>query len=307
MRRQGSLFLGLILIGLGAIYLLDAMDVWPEDASRWPGILIVIGVAMAADQLFRGDGISWFGPVLLVGLGAFFLLRDLDVVESDFVWPGILIIAGILLISGSLKRGSIETSSIDVPLDGATRARARIDHGGGELRVGSLSAITASLCQGTVGAVEQRVNRSGDRLDVSLRQRHGSWFRSLGREFRVDFNPAVELELDFHTGASDSRIDLTDLLVSSFELKTGASSTVVTAPERGHTRASVDAGAASVEFRVPPAVAARITVDTGLADVSVDTKRFLPSGGGYESLDYSTSVNRLELRIKGGVGSFKVT
>ena len=244
--------------------------------------------------------------IVIVLVGAFFMLRDLDIVESDFVWPGILIIAGFLLISGSLKRGSIETSSIDVPLVGATRARVRIDHGGGELRIGSLSATTPSLCLGTVGAVEQRVNRSRDRLDVSLRQRHRSWFRSLGREFRVDFNPGVELELDLHTGATDSRLDLSHLLVTSFELKTGASSTVVTVPERGTTRASVDAGAASVEFRVPPAVAARITADTGLADVDIDTSRFLPSGGGYESPDYSTAVNRLELRIKGGVANFKV-
>jgi hypothetical protein len=233
-------------------------------------------------------------------------LRDLDIVESDFVWPVILIGIGLVLISGSMRRGSIETSSIDVPLEGATRARVRIDHGGGELRIGSLPSTSASLCQGTVGAVEQKVNRSRDRLDVSLRQKHGSWLRSLGREFRVDFNPAVELELDLHTGATDSRLDLSELLVTSFELKTGASATVVMAPERGHTRASVDAGAASVEFRVPPSVAARITADTGLADVDIDTTRFLSSSGGYESPDYTTSVNRLELRIKGGVANFKV-
>lgn len=306
MRRQGSLFVGLILIGLGAIFLLDALDAWPDDAGKWPGILIVIGVAMAADQLFRRERISWFAPLLLIGLGGFFLLRDLDLVESEFVWPAILIVGGLALILGTTRRGTVETSSIDVPLDNASRARVRVDHGGGELRVSSLPAVSRSLCQGTVAAVEQRVHKSGDRLDVVLRQRHASWFRSLGREFRIDFNPGVELELDFHTGATDSRLDLEDLLVRSLELKTGASSTTVIAPSRGHTVASVDAGAASVEFRVPGGVAARISVDAGLADVDIDTTRFLPSGGGYESPDYTTSVNRLELRIKGGVAGFKV-
>ena len=43
-----------------------------------------------------------------------------------------------------------------------------------------------------------------------------------------------------------------------------------------------------------------------LADVNIDTARFLPSGGGYESPDYSTALNRIELRIKGGVANFKV-
>jgi LiaF transmembrane domain len=306
MRRQGSLFLGLILIGLGALFLLGAMDIWPEDASTWPGILIVVGVAMAADQSFRREHVSWFGPIVLIGLGTFFLLRDFDIVESEFMWPAVLILAGLWLLSGAMRKGTVETSTIDVPLQGASRARVRVDHGGGELRIGSLAATSSSLCQGTVGAVEQRVNRSGDRLDVTLRQRHSSWMRSLGREFRLDFNPSTELELDMHTGATDSRLDLSDLLVSSLELKTGASSTFVSAPRRGHTRVAVDAGAASVEFRVPPGVAGRITADTGLADVSIDTNRFLPSGGGYESPDYSTSLNRLELRIKGGVASFKV-
>ncbi len=307
MRRQGSLFMGLILIGLGGIFLLRAMDVWPDDASTWPGVLVVIGVAMAADQVFQRSKISWFGPVVLIGVGAFFLLRDFDVVESEFVWPSILIVAGIALLAGTMRRRPIQTKIINVPLDGASRARVRVDHGGGELRVGSAAAGTSTLCTGSAGGVEQQVNRSGDRLDVSLRQTPGLWARSLGHEFRVDFNPGVELELDFHTGATDSRLDLSGLLVSSLELKTGASSTVITVPKRGHTVASVDAGAASVEVRVPANVAARISADTGLAEVMVDTNRFLPSGGSYESPDYSTSLNRLDLRIKGGVASFKVT
>lgn len=306
MRRKGSLFLGLSLIGLGGILLLRAMDVWPADVSIWPGILIVIGVAMAADQMFQQSRISWFGPLVLIGFGTFFLLRDFDVVQSDFVWPALLILAGVALIFGTMRRRPIETKVINVPLDGASRARVRIDHGGGELRVGRSSDTTA-LCTGTAGGVEQRVNRSRDRLDVSLKQTPGLWARSLGEQFRVDFNPAVELELDFHTGATDSRLDLSGLLVSSLDLKTGASSTIVTAPRKGHTRASVDAGAASVEFRVPQNVAARITADTGLAEVKIDTNRFLPSGGGFESPDYSTSLDRLDLRINGGVASFKVS
>lgn len=306
MRRQGSLFLGLVLIGLGGIFLLRAMDVWPDDVSTWPGIMVVIGLAMAADQLFQRSRISWFGPVVLIGFGTFFLLRDFDVVESDFIWPAILIIAGIGLLAGTMRRQPIETKVINVPLDGASRARVRIDHGGGELRVGRSTAGSMTLCTGSAGGVEQRVNRKGDRLDVSLKQTPGLWARSIGQPFRVDFNPGVELELDFHTGATDTTLDLSGLLVNSLDLKTGASSTIITAPEQGHTKASVDAGAASVEVRVPPSVAARIVADTGLAEVNIDTNRFLRSGGGYESADYSTSLNRLDLRINGGVASFKV-
>lgn len=305
MRRQGSLFVGLILIGIGAVFLLEALGYWPEDSSAWPGVFIVIGVALFVDRLVQGDR-GWLAPILFVGLGGFLLLRDADVIESEFVWPAILILFGVWLLSGAMRRGTVERDSIDVSLDGARRARVRIDHGGGELRIGALPQSSLSLCTGTVGAVEQKTSRSGDRLDVALRQRRRSAVSWIGREFRLDLNPGVDLELDLHTGASDSKLDLTRLLVNTLELKTGASSTVVHMPERGHTRATVDAGAASVEFRLPANVAGRITSDTGLAEVDVDTGRFLPSGGGYESPDFGTAVDRAEIHIRGGVAGFKV-
>jgi hypothetical protein len=296
----------LILVGIGAVYLLQAMDYWPAGSSAVPGLLIVFGVAILVDRQYRGESKSWLFPSSLIAFGVFLLLRGAGIIESDFIWPGVLIGAGVLLIAGAMRRGTVATRSIDIPIDGASRARVRIDHGGGELRVGSLNASSSSLCSGSVGEVEQKVGRSRDRLDVSLRQRRRAWVRSLGQEFRIDFNPGIELELDLHTGASDSRLDLTRLLVTSLELKTGASSTVIYCPERGHTRASVDAGAASVEFHIPAIAAGRITTDTGIAEVDIDTRRFMPSGGGYESPDYGTAVNRVDLHIHGGLASFKV-
>lgn len=307
MDRHGNFFLGTILIGLGGIFLLRSIDVWPDDVSTWPGILIVIGLAILIDQILKGGRVSWFAPLLLIGLGVFFFLRDIDAVDSDFLVPGLLIAAGVLVIASSLGGRSRETTIIDVPLEGASRARVRLDHGGGELRVGSLAPGSQTLCSGSAGGVEQRVKRSGDRLDVSLRQTPGSWSRSLGREFAVDLNPGVELDLEFNTGASDTRIDLRDLRVGSLQLKTGASATTVVAPSSGQTRATVDAGAAAVTFVVPDGVAARIAADTGLADVKIDTQRFPRMGGCYESPDYTTALDRLELRIKGGVASFTVS
>jgi hypothetical protein len=305
--RHGNFFLGTILIGLGGIFLLRALDVWPDDVSPWPGILIVIGLAILIDQILKGDRISWFAPLLLIGLGGFFFLRDIDAIDSDFLVPGLLIAAGILVVASSFRGRSRETTIIDVPLEGASRAQVRLDHGGGELRVGSLAPGSRTLCSGSAGGVEQRVKRSGDRLDVSLRQTPGSWGRSLGKEFVVDLNPGVELDLEFNTGATDTRIDLSDLRVSSLRLKTGASSTNVIAPQSGQTRATVDAGAASVTFVIPDGVAARISTDTGLAEVNIDTQRFPHIGGFYESPDYTTALDRLELRIKGGVASFTVS
>ena len=306
MQRHGSIFLGTILIGIGGIYMLRAIDLWPDDVSTWPGVLIVLGVAILLDQILRDGSISWFMPIFLIGLGTFFLLRDSEVVNGDILLPAILICAGALVIAASFRQRPIESDFIDIPLEQARRARVRIDHGGGELRVGALAAGSQALITGKAVRVEQRVKRSGDRAEVSLRQTARSWTRTLRRDLSVQFSRAVEFELELNTGATDSRIDLSDLLVTSLHLKTGASSTKVWAPRRGNTAATVDAGAASVVFVIPDGVAARISLDTGLADVTVDTDRFPRQGGVYQSLDYDSVIDRLELRIKGGVASFRV-
>lgn len=240
-------------------------------------------------------------------MGVFFLLRDFDVVDSDFIVPSILIGVGLLVILTATRNRSVETRVINIPLDGASRARVRIEHGGGELRLGSQPSGSTTLATGTAGSVEVSHKRSGGQLDVTLRQSRASFPQSLGKEFRVDFNPNVPLDLTLRTGASDTKLDLSDLIVESLDLKTGASSTVVDSPRRGQTTASVDAGAASVEFRVPPNVAARISSDTGLAEVNIDSTRFLPAGRGYESPDFAVATDRLDLRIKGGIASFTVS
>lgn len=307
MERHGNVLLGIILLGLGGIFMLRAVDVWSDDVSIWPGILIVIGLAIGIDEFYRRRRISWFAPALLVALGGFFLLRDADVVDTDFLIPGLLILAGLFVLLGATRNRSVKTETINIARSGASRARVRIEHGGGELRVGSLPTGSDLICSGVAGGLEQRVNRSGDYVDVSLRQTPGGWVGSIRKEFLLDLNPDVELELDLRSGATDTKLRLEDLLVASLHIKTGASSTEVSTPRRGHTVATVEAGAASVEFSVPDGVAAQIAADTGLSDVSVDTRRFPQRGGAYESLDYATAMNRLELRIKGGVGSFKIS
>lgn len=306
MQRHGSIFLGTILIGIGGIYMLRAVDLWPDDQSMWPGVLVVLGVAILLDQILRDGSISWFLPAFLIGLGTFFILRDAKVVNSDVLVPAILIGAGFLVIAASFRRRPIESDYIDIPLEHARRARVRVDHGGGELRVGSLTAGSPALVTGRAVRIEQRIKRSGDRVDISLRQTARSWTRSLRRTFTLHLSRGIELELELNTGATDSSIDLSDLLVSSLQLKTGASSTKIWAPRHGHTTATVDAGAASVTFVIPESVAARISLETGLADVKIDTGRFPRQGGVYESLDYDAVIDRLELNIKGGVASFRV-
>ncbi len=76
--------------------------------------------------------------------------------------------------------------------------------------------------------------------------------------------------------------------------------------QAGLTRARIESGAASVKVRIPDGVAARIYGQMGLGTLDVDSHRFPSRAGVYESSDFATAANRVEIAVEGGVGSVEV-
>ena len=70
----------------------------------------------------------------------------------------------------------------------------------------------------------------------------------------------------------------------------------------GATTVKAQAGAASLTFEVPAGVAARIRTRMALGSAQVDQSRFPASGGGYESPDFATAANRVEIDARAGSG-----
>jgi hypothetical protein len=61
-----------------------------------------------------------------------------------------------------------------------------------------------------------------------------------------------------------------------------------------------------VFFDVPAGVAARIRTKMGLGGSDIDTARFPRVGDGWESPDFATAANRVEIEAQGGLGSVTV-
>lgn len=265
--RRGSLIWGLIIIVAGILLLLDNMGLLPVNA--WTVI--------------------W--PLALILLGLWFLLGP------------------------RLWRGKIETRQLSIPLENARRAEVQINHGAGKLDFNALN-MPGQLLSGTFGGgVEETVNRSGDNATVRLSAPSDAWMgpdmwagNNQGFSWQVGFSPDVEMRMVLKTGASESRLDLSALRVTDFRLETGASSTYITLPQNaGATRAEIHAGAASVNILVPMGVAARIRTQTGLSSAKVDTMRFpVIENNIYQSPDYSTASNRVEIYVEAGVGSIDI-
>lgn len=228
----------------------------------------------------------------------------------EFFWPVLLLLAGALMILNVLMRRKVVVEKASIDLQGAARARLKINHGAGKLKIHK-GASSGMLASGSfAGGLRQSVRKTGDRLEVTLRPAADwSWFPFFDSGTSVDWdlalNDAVALELDLDSGANQADIDLRDLNLTSLDLDGGASDTRLVLPARGRSRADLDIGAASMDITIPDGVSARIKIDHGLSEVKVDG-RFPRVGGVYKSPDFETAANAVDLEIDAGAASIRI-
>jgi hypothetical protein len=263
---------------------------------------------------------AMFWAAILIVAGILLLLSNLGIININVwgtIWPLFLIALGLFVLWGAFfGRSSVEAEEATIPLEGATEAHVRVNHGAGRLHVEG-GAGSSELLSGTFGGgLTERVRRDGDRLDVEMRLPADifpsfafpwMWGTRNPLDWSFNLNGDIPLTLRFDTGAGEAHLDLSDLLVTELRLETGASSTDITLPANaGYTKAKISAGAASATIRVPSGVAARIRASGGLASINVDRDRFPHQGSVYQSPDYEAASNKVNLTIDTGVGSISV-
>lgn len=261
----------------------------------------------------RRNSFFWGGVLVIIGLAL--LLDNLGVFGSIEIWPVIgslfLILFGVRILFGRALGSQPQMESASIPLDGATRARLRLQHGAGRLRVGSGAAAGALLEGEFGGGVSSQVSRRGDEIDVRLNHAVQFfpffWEPGYTLDWKVRLNRELPLALDLEIGANEAVLELHDLKVSEIYLRSGANSTDITLPAAaGFTRTRISSGAASVKLQVPEGVAARIKSRGGLSSIDVDLRRFPGSAGNYQSPDYETAANKVDIEVEMGVGSVSV-
>ena len=258
-----------------------------------------------------------FWAVVLIVVGVLLMLGALGVIPagSGLIWPLLVIAAGAWLIWAALSRpGKIEMQEASIPLGDAARARVNIHHGAGRLNIAS-GAPAGQLANGRFGGgLDYRADRAGALLEVRMRipEQGSRWanpwsWSSGGFDWNMGLSSEMPLELEMETGAGTIEADLSGLRVAELHLKTGASSSKLVLPANaGYTKVEVEGGAASVSLRVPPGVAARIISQGGASSTNVDLNRFPRTANGYQSADYETATNKVDIQSRMGAGSVEV-
>jgi len=102
---MGRILVGLGLVVIGAVVLGESAGYWDAGdviGTWWPLALIGLGAAQLALPPR-----PWLGAGIVIAIGAVLLLSRLDAVSVnvwDVVWPSVLIVIGLWLVVGRLRR-----------------------------------------------------------------------------------------------------------------------------------------------------------------------------------------------------------
>jgi hypothetical protein len=295
-RERHGLVWPVILIGAGVVLLLNNLGVlpwgiWQTLYGLWPVLLIAAGL-----DLLLGRHSTW---------GALLAALLVLVVLAGAVWTG---------LARTEQVTTFRTETISQSLGGAKSAEVEINFGVGSLIIGALPEGTANLVEGMLAlasseTVTPSFRRSGDTARYELKS-HGSWrapFLQPGTVWPADkawnlaFNRDVPLRLNVHPGVGRSVLDLSALTVTELDMDGNVGQVNLTLPRRGRAQITLDGGIGELVIGVPEGAAARIQVDKGLGGVVTDG-RFLSAGRTYTTPAYAAATERVEVRVKGGIG-----
>jgi hypothetical protein len=308
--KTGKIVWGMIYIFIGSIFLLDNFNLidfyWVSVWRFWPVIFILIGTNML---------LSRFGNQKVVpALVAAITLVTLALIgyqgsrpNNDRGW-----------MSFKFDKDDSWNDSIRnvpsyfiEPYGGAKRAELRIQGGATSFK---LQDTTSSLFEADVKrqfakyTLTKSMNDSVEVLNFRMRIGKQKWNldEMEGNETNIRMNLTPVWDIKVEMGAGEAIFDLTPYKVSSLKFEGGAASFQAKIGSlETLTNVTVETGVANVEIEVPIESGCRIVVDSGLS--SKDFIGFIKqSDGTYETSNYSTAANKINISLKGGLSSFEV-
>jgi hypothetical protein len=273
------------------------------------GFLFFEGVVGLSDGRFQ-ELTEVAVPVLLVGIGVVVLLGAF--IPGPWRRPYVALHDG--RDRAAAEHGEAGTGwaapvpeRLGIGLEGAPDAEVMVTFGAGRVAIGP--AAPGMLLDGTYdgGVKVEKAGPGRVRLSPPA-PANLSWNRP-PYTWQIGLTAEVPLRLRVESGAAEAELDLAGLRLAELRLRTGASETRVTLPRAaGFTRVDAEGGAAALRFRVPEGVAARIRSSMAIGSNDVDTARFprTPAGDAWESPDFASAANRVEIEFRGGIGSLSV-
>lgn len=302
---------GMILIFIGTIFLLDNFNVidfyWGSVWRFWPVIFILIG----ANMLLSRFGNKKVVPAIVAGI-TFVSLALIGYQGSrpnhnDRGWMNFKYDSDDRDSDSSRNSPSYFIE----PYGGAKKVELRIQGGATSFK---LQDTTSSLFEADVKrqfaryTLTKSIKDSVEVLNFRMRSGKQKWNldEMEGNETNLRMNLSPVWDIRVEMGAGEAIFDLRPYKVSSLRFEGGAASfEAKIGTLEPLTNVTVETGVANVEIEVPTESGCRIVVESGLS--SKDFIGFIKQADGtYETSNYSTAANKINISLKGGLSSFEV-
>ena len=236
------------------------------------------------------------------------------------------------------------THNLSEPLNGTKTATVDINTDSGNLTIDRLSGGEQVLANGTLQYFEnediptQTLDSSHGKTTLTLKSGRSrqSWFHfpwsacNGAYEWQIHLNPTVKSDITAHTGGGNLKINLADMAVTHLTADSGGGNLDVILPDKvadlnvsahtgggnvtvemgtantGCSIVEANSGAGNVVVYVPSGLAAKIHAASGWGKVIVDSRFSMIGDNTYQSLDYESAANKVEITAKSGAGNVSV-
>jgi len=302
---------GLILIFIGSIFLLENFNqiefYWSSVWRFWPVIFILIGANMLLSRFGNKSAAPYIIgaiTILTLGLIAYQGTRpDRGRGWMNFKYEN---------NNDEDNDSSGANTNFTETYDGSKNARLNISGGATSFR---LTDTTSNLFEASTMrqfgrfTLNKSVIDSIEVLNFKMRDGKQSWNldKMENNKTLIQMNNIPEWDIKIEMGAGEAIFDLSNYKVKKLVFEGGAASfEAKLGSELPLTEVAVETGVANVEIEVPESSGCRIVVDSGLS--SKDFIGFIKqSDGTYETSNYGTAANKINISLKGGLSSFEVS
>lgn len=253
-------------------------------------------------------------------------------------------VAGVSAI-GKIASGDVLTYALSEPLVNAETAKVNIDPGDGNLMIDGKADSGRESISGALQYHEKQgkptvsVNTSDIQTTITLKAGDGNqpWLRlpwqgcNGATDWQVHLNPALASDILAHSDGGNVKLDLGGMRITQVSADTGGGNIDVVLPENaadlivtaktgagnvtveigsgtnGSNMVNASSGAGNVTVLVPSSIAARIYASSGMGKVIMDGRFIQIDGNTYQSPDYETAFNKVEITVESGAGNINIT
>jgi len=291
-----------ILIALGVLLLIANTGLlsWNHlfnSFPLWPFVLVAIGILFLVGKRARVLGV-----LAVLGIGAGIYLFGPN--SSEVLYE---------TASNELSLGA-DRQILSVPLENASSVKVTLSPSIADLSLTALQDNSLFI----TGETETRNNetlesvfelRDDGEASYKLESKErGRWFGTnitAGKNWDLQMNTAVLVDLRVDLGVGESFLDLTGFQLKKLSVDTGVGGTEIILPQSGSFDVKIDSGVGTTLLRIPESLAVKLDIDRGLTGLNLQGD-FLTKGDSYQSPNYEGSQQRVNIKIDSGVGEIKL-